>query len=160
VGVLLCSNQWKVVHRSINQNACFQANYFLKGLSLFFNRKYLFLCSKQTFYMDFIDTYCFTWQKISKAHNICEITSGECVFLCLKSSAGNQYHAKKRGANSMPYDAGKKSKEEAANKQSYPAITTENIMNTLRMDMHIFTYKHITFSATTVHIISMSPTFG
>lgn len=33
-------------------------------------------------------------------------------------------------------------------------------MKTMRMDMHICAYKHITFSATTAHIILMSPTFG
>lgn len=44
--------------------------------------------------------------------------------------------------------------------QSDPTVTTETIMKTQRMDMHIYTYKHITFTATTMHIILMSSTFG
>lgn len=36
--------------------------------------------------------------------NICEITIARGVFPRLKSSAGNQYHAKKRAVNSMSCD--------------------------------------------------------
>ncbi len=65
---------------------------------------YLFLCVKQTAYIDFMHVHCLTLQKIGTPLNICEITIVECVFSCLKSSAGNQYHAKKRAVNSMSCD--------------------------------------------------------
>lgn len=46
-----------------------------------------------------------------------------------------------------------------SNSKQTESVSDENVMETLRMDMHICTYKHITFCATTVRVILMSPIF-
>lgn len=66
--------------------------------------RHSFLCAKQNAYIDFMHVCGLASRRIGVPLNIWEITIARGVFPRLKSSAGNQYHAKKRAVNSMSCD--------------------------------------------------------
>lgn len=81
-------NSWEAIG---NMRHRVQANHFVLSSSRCFGEGLLVLVSLcETSYVDFIHASCLTLQKIGMPLSICEITVVECVFSCLKSSAGNQ----------------------------------------------------------------------
>lgn len=81
-------SSWEAID---NMRHCVQAYHFVLSSCRCLGEGLLVLVSLcETSYVDFVHAYCLTLQKIGMPLNICEITVVECVFSCLKSSAGNQ----------------------------------------------------------------------